>query len=272
MPRRENHNAPLDNLRIMVTRPRHQADSFCRMIKTAGGRPIRVPVIEINDPLHLDRLDRLIDRLSDFDIAIFVSANAVIRGLARIHGRGAHLSHLKLAAIGRKTAAALKEQGCQIDICPPREFTSEALLAMAPMQAIRGKRILIFRGEGGRELLAETLAARGATIAYAEVYRRMIPRAKARRLKQYIDQRAVDLITITSVEGLNNLNTLCGPAQRTILRKIPMVVGGARMLQAARALGFVEAISAGEPSDETMFDAVLSWALHRASDQAIPAS
>jgi uroporphyrinogen-III synthase len=242
------------------------------MIEIAGGQPIRVPVIEINDPLHLDRLDRLINRLSDFDIAIFVSANAAIRGLARVHARGMRLSHLKLAAIGRKTALALKEQGYQIDICPPREFTSEALLAMASMQTLRGKRIVIFRGEGGRELLLETLVARGATIEYAEVYRRIIPHANARRLRKYIDQRAIDLITVTSVEGLSNLNALCGRARHAMLRNIPMVVGGARMLQTAHVLGFVEAINAGEPSDEAMFDAVLSWALHRTSDQANPAS
>ncbi len=272
MPPEKKHNAPLNKLRIMVTRPRHQADTFCRMIEAAGGRPIRVPVIEINDPLHIERLDRLIDRLSDFDIAVFVSANAAIRGLARVHARGARLLHLKLAAIGRKTAAVLKEQGYPVDICPPREFTSEALLAMAPMQTIRGKRIVIFRGEGGREYLAKILAARGAKVAYAEVYRREIPRAKARRLEQYIDQRTVDLITVTSVEGLNNLNALCGRVQREILQKIPMVVGGVRMLETARALGFVEAINAGEPSDEAMLGAVLSWALHRTSDQAIRAN
>ena len=168
---------PLAGLGILVTRPAHQADRLCELIKQAGGRALRFPVIEILPPHDTAPLAALIDTLDDADIAIFISANAVEHGLALLRARRDLPAALKLAAIGRSTGAALRATlGRGPDICPAERFDSEALLALEAMQKVHGKRIVIFRGEGGREVLAETLRARGATVEYADVYRRARPK------------------------------------------------------------------------------------------------
>jgi len=254
---------PLAGLGIIVTRPRHQAESFCRRIEAAGGRAIRLPVLDICEPEDTSRLETLIDRLGEFDIAIFISVNAVRQALPRIRARGGSLTYLKLAAIGQKTAQALTALGLPVDILPRQGFTSEDLLELDEMQTVRGRRIVIFRGEGGLELLSETLQARGAAVEYAEVYRRIKPDSDPQAIRGYFDNGAVDLITITSSEGLRNLEQICEQALWSRLHQIPLLVGSHRMLEAARKMGFVTVRPARDPSDEAMFEDILRWAEQR---------
>lgn len=239
----------------MVTRARHQAASLSGMIEAAGGRALRVPMIEIE---QTTATDEAIERLMEFHLAIFVSANAVQHALPRIHASGANLAQLRLASIGRKTAAALEESGYQVDTCPQQEFTSEALLALPAMQHLGGRRVIIFRGEGGRELLAETLRSRGARVEYAEVYRRAVPRIDSRRLARHLDE--AHMLTVASAQALRNLDEIIGPVERAGLHTIPLLVGGSRMLKIARGMGFADTSTAHDPSDEAMFAGILHWA------------
>jgi uroporphyrinogen-III synthase len=256
-------DGPLAGLAIMVTRAAHQARPLCRLIEDAGGRAVRLPVLEIQEPQDGSRLDGLIDRLGDFDIAVFVSANAVERAIARIRARGASLAQLKLAAIGRKTADTLEALGYAVDLYPRQGFTSEDLLALGELHAVRGRRVVIFRGEGGREFLAEALQTRGAAVEYAEVYRRAAPSVDRQAMARYFDDEAVDLVAVSSAEGLRNLDGLCGARLRRHLRRIPLLVGSERMLETARGMNFATAMAARDPSDEAMFDAMLQWAKDR---------
>lgn len=254
---------PLAGLSVVVTRPAHQAEPLCQRIEAAGGCAIRMPLLEICAPENTDRLDHLIDRLQEFDTGIFISANAVQFALRHVRERGANLGGLKLAAIGHKTAEILAALGHPVDICPREGFRSEDLLALNEMRVVREQRIIIFRGEGGRELLAETLRARGATVEYAEVYRRVKACIDRDILERHFAGRAVDLITVTSGEALRNLSELCGPRLRNRLHQIPLLVGSQRMLEQAREIGFTSAATVRNPSDDTMFDGVLRWAGQR---------
>jgi uroporphyrinogen-III synthase len=254
---------PLTGFGIAVTRAQHQAEWLSRKIEEAGGHAIRLPMLEIREPQNSSRLDVLLDRLQEFDIAIFVSANAVQYGVARIRARGAAFTHLKLAAIGRKTGTALRACGHSVDICPPQEYTSEALLELDAMRLVQGHRIVIFRGEEGRELLAQTLQARGAVVEYAEVYRRVMSPINSTALRRNLDRGLVDLITMTSAEGLRNLVDLGGTELKSRLCQIPLLVGSQRLLQVAHNLGFTNVLAARDPSDEAMFGAILQWAAER---------
>ncbi len=244
----------------MVTRPQHQTEPLCRRIETAGGRAIRLPVLEIREPKDHDRLDNLIDRLCVFDIAIFASPNAVQQAESRVQARGASLAHLKLGAIGQKTAQTLAALGYSVHIYPQQGFTTEDLLALDEMHAVRGNHIVIFRGEGGRELLAETLRARGAAVEYAEVYRRVKPHIDRQTLRRYFDDSGIDLIIVTSSEGLRNLDAMCGSKLALRIRQIPLLVGSHRILQIAREMSFTAAMAARDPSDEAIFEGILQWA------------
>jgi uroporphyrinogen-III synthase len=244
----------------MVTRPRHQAETLCKLIEAAGGRALRVPVLELVESDHGGRVDDVIDRLAQFDLAIFISKNAVDYALRRIRSRGASTEHLRLAAVGQKTAEALRTFGLCADIFPRQGYTSEDLLQLKEMQGVRGQNIVIFRGEGGREVLADTLRARGAMVHYVEVYRRTLPVFDRQTLRGYFEGGRLDLVTITSGEGLRNLITMCGPPTPVQLHELPLLVGSQRLLEEAREIGFRSVLSARDPSDESMFQAVSDWA------------
>jgi len=132
------------------------------------------------------------------------------------------------------------------------------------MQSVRGLNIIIFRGEGGRELLGDTLRSRGATVHYAEVYRRTVPLFGRQALRSYFEEGTVDLVMITSGEGLRNLIAMCGPPIPSQLREVPLLVGSQRLQEEARGMPFQTILAARDPSDESMFKALCAWARERA--------
>lgn len=250
----------LDNLSVLVTRPSHQAGGLCRLIETEGGRPIRFPVLEIQDPQDKTALHAVIDRLDHFDIAIFISANAVERALNQIRARRTLPPGLLLAAVGKASARELQRLGLRADIVPPSKFDSEGLLATEALQNVAGKRIVIFRGEGGRELLAETLAQRGARVEYAEVYRRVQPRADVTGLMKLWARGEIDVVVVTSNESLQNLFDMVGPLGRQWLRETPLVVISERTAELAHSLGFRRPPSiASQASDTGLVEAIARW-------------
>lgn len=257
--------APLKGVTVLVTRPAHQAEGFCRLVETAGGRALRFPALEIQDPADLAALDAVIDRLDGFRIAIFISPNAVHRAIGRIHARRGKLPPgLKLATVGRKTALALERLGYRADICPPARFDSEALLEQPQLQDVADRPVVIFRGEGGRELLGATLTARGAKVTYAEAYRRGRPDVDPGPVLRLWSQGDGHVIAITSSEALRNLYEMMGEAGRQRLCSTPLVVGCGRMVDTAREMGFKQTpVVADDPSDEAMLEAVQKWAEKR---------
>lgn len=243
----------------MVTRPAHQAAHLCDLIRTAGGIPIALPVLAIEEPEDLAPARALAARLNEFDIAIFVSANAVEKGMKLIFAHGGLPAHVKLAAVGKRTADALLRHGGRIDVQAPSPYNSEALLATAELQSVEGQHILIFRGGGGRELLAETLRQRGAVVVYAEVYRRMKPEDKlADRLPQAGE---IDIVIVTSQDGLRNLVEMAAVEERRewLLNKQLVVISG-RVAQLAGELGFKQpALVAEQATDEGLLAAITTW-------------
>lgn len=227
------HVPDLKGLTVLVTRPAHQARALCEAIGAAGGKAVPFPALEIADPPDLAALDALLDELDRFDIAIFISANAVEKAMPRILARGEFPSHIQIAAVGEKTAQALSAYNLPVMLRPRENYDSEGLLALSELHAVRGKRIVIFRGVGGRELLAEVLQARGAEVAYAECYQRARPALDGSDLPQ----QGIDIAVVTSNEGLENLFAMVGAAARPWLCATPMVVMSERMRDCARARG-----------------------------------
>ncbi len=205
---------PLAQTGVVVTRPANQAAHLSALLEAAGARVFRFPAIAIVPPRDTDRLEAVLDRLPQFQIAVFVSANAVDWGERYLDMFGGLPASLKVAAVGRGTASALQERGLAPDLVPADRYDSEALLALPEFQesAVSGQRVLILRGEGGRELLADTLYARGAEVEYAEVYRRVRPGIDPGKLLEPLAKGEVDVIIVTSGEGLRNLLDMVGEA------------------------------------------------------------
>ncbi|MBK9131961.1 MAG: uroporphyrinogen-III synthase [Gammaproteobacteria bacterium] len=249
----------LAGCRVLVTRPEHQAQRLCALIARAGGRAQTLPVIEIAAPGDPDALADLLARLDRFDIAIFVSGNAVDRVCAELGGRPWPPA-VRLAAVGRGSAAALAQHGLHADILPPREFNSEGLLELEALRNVAGRRIVIFRAQDGRELLAETLRARGAEVEHVEAYCRVLPAASGAGLRRIAGEDNIDTIVVTSNEGLSNLYLLAGADGRDWLLRRQLIVISARAAQLAAELGFLHpARVAIEASDEGLLAAIRSW-------------
>jgi uroporphyrinogen-III synthase len=253
--------APLAGLVVMVTRPAHQAENLCRLLSQAGATPLVFPVLEILDPVDPSALNPLIERLDDFDWAIFISPNAVEKAVNLIHARRDLPGTLKLATIGKGSAKALQKMIHRPpDLCPKDQFNSEALLAMPELQDVRGQRIVIFRGDGGREYLADTLRARGAQVEYANTYRRARPNADTDQLQRQWARDGIDVITISSGDGLRNLFDMVGNLAQNWLRQTQLVVVNERLVGLVNELGFARPpLVANEASDEAIVDAICRW-------------
>lgn len=229
-------SAALAGKTILVTRPTEQAEALSQMIRAEGGTPFVFPGIEIQPPSDPKRLDVLLTRLDAFDLAIFVSPTAVARAWERIAALRSWPVSLKTAAVGQGSARALGERGIREVIAPAGESDSEALLALPALQNVEGRRIVIFRGEGGREHLAQTLARRGAQVEYAECYRRARPEADIAPLLRQCEKEQFAAIILTSRESLANLRDMLGAAWDRI-KSVPAFVPHERIAEAARQLG-----------------------------------
>jgi len=235
----------LAGIRVLVTRPAHQAENLCRMIEAEGGTAVRLPLLTIEPATQLAEARR---RLAvPRDLWIFTSANAVRHAQPLIAGPWP----ARVAAIGPATADALALAGQADAVTPLSGSSSEALLELPELQSLAGARVLIVTGEGGRDLLERGLAARGAAVERAEVYRRVPlpypPDAVASAL------RKCDVVVVTSGELLEQLLRLTPEGSRAALLKKPLVVPAARVVEKARELGFVQPPRLAEPvSDATL--------------------
>ena len=237
----------LNGAGVLVTRPVHQAARLCALVEAHGGRPVRLPALEIQDPLDPGAAEDLLRAANAFDLVLFVSANAVERAAPHLP----RPLRPALGGVGDGTARALRAHGLDPTVLPTTSADSEGLLALPALQAVRGRRILIIRGAGGRPLLGDGLRARGAEVHYAEVYRRALPEVDVTPLIAGWRQE-VRVVVATSREVLDNLVTLLGAAGRPLLEETPLVVVNERMAAHARTLGIRRVIVAAGPGDEAL--------------------
>jgi uroporphyrinogen-III synthase len=235
--------------RIVVTRPAGQAGPLVDLIRARGGEPIVFPVLEIRDVEDLRPLNALVDRLDGFDLAVFISPNAVNKAMNLVTARRQWPAKLAAATIGRSSERELARYGVGDIIAPQGRFDSEALLELLPAGRVAGRRVVIFRGDGGRELLGDTLAARGATVEYAECYRRGRPDADVGPLLKAWARGDIDAVTVSSSEGLANLYDMVGKLGQQWLKRTPVFAPHARIAAKARGLGLERIIETG-PADE----------------------
>ena len=261
---------PLQGLGVVLTRPAHQAESLAQRLEAEGANVVRFPVLEIQDLKSKESARSLIRELSDFSWAIFVSANAVERGVKLVGSAEEFPRGLKFAAVGSSSARALKGLGVSPVLHPTKDLGSEALLAMPALRSeeIRGKRILIFRGEGGRGLLGNVLRERGARVDYAEVYRRVkSKKLNAEQLLRIGRKGEVDVCVVTSGDGLRFLYSLVGESGREWLRDLPLVVMSKRMANLAHELGArLSPVVVKTSDDEGIAEALKQWHSRPLSD------
>lgn len=250
---------PLAGLGVVVTRPAHQAGPLAELIEQAGGRAILFPALEIFDAGDMGPLSAVIDRLEQFDLAIFISPNAVDKAMNLIRARRAWPPGLRCAAVGKGSGAALARLGIGDVLVPQGRFDSEALLALPELQQVAGRRVVIFRGEGGRELLGEELIRRGADLTLVECYRRGKPvGTDVGALLHQWARGEIDAITVTSGESMRNLFDLVGKLGQQWLRKTPVFAFHENIAAVARELG-VEQVFVTAAGDEGLLSGLVEW-------------
>ena len=249
----------LDNVSVLVTRPAHQAQNLCQLIEAQGGEAFRFPTLEIVASQFPERVETIIAQLSQFDMAIFISPNAVDWGMKFIEVHGGMPPELQIAAVGLSSANRLSDYGVKVDIFPQQVFNSEALLQLEPLQSVAGKHIAIFRGEGGRETLADTLRGRGARVEYVECYRRVPPQIDPKRIDIWLNSSKQLVVTVTSREALQNLVAMLQDTQRRRLAKLPIIVVSERHVSFAKQSGFSQIAVADQASDQALLTAVIKW-------------
>ncbi len=246
---------PLAGLNIVVTRPLEQAAQLQQRIEQLGGNAVMFPLLDISPPADTQALRNLIARLSEFDLAIFISPNAVRYGMAEIMTSGRLPVGLRIATVGQGSAKALRDAGIQDVIAPQDRSDSEALLALPPLQDVRGWKVVIFRGDGGRELLGDTLKARGAEVEYATCYQR----SKTQQNLSALLNIKADAITLSSSEALGHLWEMLDEAGRKQLASVPLFVPHARIAAAAQQQGWQKVIRTAS-GDDGVVSGLAAWA------------
>ena len=244
--------------RILITRPAHQSGPLLRAIEARGGQPLPFPTIVIGPPADDRPWRALANRFEEFDWLVFASANAVSAFADRLEADGlAWPAGPGFAAIGAKTAGALREHTGKAVLTPP-DFRSESFLELPEMDAERvaGRRILLVRGEGGRELLPETLAGRGAEVVRLPVYARRAPAASPQPVREALARGELDAAVFTSPETFTNLLGLLDEEARTALRGLALVVISPVTARSLTERAFPEPIVAPEASDEGLLRAL----------------
>jgi uroporphyrinogen-III synthase len=228
---------------------------LCAEIEGQGGSAIAFPAVEI-EPVAVQAAAVA---AADYDLVVFVSVNAVEHGAQQM----IKSARTRIAAIGRATAAALAAAELAADIVPEAGFNSEALLAHPELQLTSGARVLIVRGEGGRELLRDTFAEHGMVVETREVYRRVRPNvdaAKVAEVEARWSDEGIDVATATSIETLQNLQALLTEHGRQLLSGTALLVPSRRIVAAAVSAGLRgEAIVAAGADDASMIGALAQW-------------
>ena len=237
---------------VLVTRPRKQGERLARTLAHNGFSVSHVPVMEVQ-PLvgepHTSTNRGILQNLRDYDAVIVVSLNAAEQLL--FHPAVTISAAQPFYTVGKTTADFMAGQGISIHY-PPEKMDSEGLLALPDMQpdSIRGKRILIVRGVGGRELLAETLSQRGARVESCALYSRYRPDDNIGELAAALE--ACDIVLLNSVESAENFIAMARAAAVDAARLAAeknLLVPGERVADFLRQQGFGHIITAENATD-----------------------
>jgi uroporphyrinogen-III synthase len=249
--------ADLGGVGVLITRPAGQSGRVAELILASGGEPILFPAMRIEPLPDIDRTAVLSD-LQQFGLVIFVSPNAVRVAMPHILKNGGLPARAKVAAVGPGTAAELKKSGVRNIISPQEGFDSEALIRELSSLPLGSSRALVVRGQGGRELLGETLRSRGAKVEYLECYRRVTPDGDMEELLPSWRSGDLKACIATSSTIVTNLFAMGGEAVRPWLLGTPFFVSHPRVAVTAFSLGVQRMFVAGN-GDEALVAGMKTW-------------
>lgn len=247
--------ASLAGRRVLICRPEPEASRLARQFQAAGAETYVFPLVDREPLPETPQRRTTILSLDEFSHVIAVSPYAARLLLDELDTWWPQLPvGLKWYGVGSGTARALAEYG--LNPCAPSEgWTSEALLKLPSLQNLEGERVLVARGEEGRELTRKTLEARGARVTLMPLYRRFCPDYTLAQIDNALGQFSPEAIIALSGETLNNLIALCANSSHNLYDR-PVIVPARRIADQALAAGFNAPFIPGSLADNDIVAAV----------------
>lgn len=266
----------LSGQRVLITRPAHQQPPLITGLQARGAKTISLPLLAITAPSRGDQADvlrRQLLALDSYELLVFISSNAVREGCKAIDDYWPQFPvGLDLLAIGPSTAALAEELTGQRVRSAAGGMTSEDLLELDSFTNIEGRRIGIFRGEGGRDFLAQQLRKRGAQVDYFDVYRREELNYEDTQVREALIESEPTLLTAMSGQTLQALRGLIdqlSEPQADKLLTLPVIVPSQRVRDLAAEMGFENPIAAPGADLDALLQALVAAAAKESSIEAV---
>lgn len=247
---------------VLVTRPSGQATTLCDALSARGYEAFSQPLLELRGLPELSpEAQGHINSLGNYQHLIFISGNAVRFGMEKILALWPQIPDAtQVYAIGDSTAGLLGEYGLKA-ISAAGAMTSESLLSLPQLslpklQSVDRQNVLIVKGVGGRSTLKEVLSERGAVVDEMACYQRVCPVLAPGELAKKLANWQIELILISSGEGLCNMLTLLSPAETINLYRVSVIVPSRRVARMAEEAGFTRVYTAENASNAAMLDMV----------------
>lgn len=257
---------------VLVTRSAGQSSQFSQLLQQAGANVIEMPALVVGPPSSWEALDNAIAHVSEFDWLILTSSNGIDYWFERLltQGKDARaLSGIKIAVVGKKTAACLKERGLQPDFIPPN-FVADSLIENFP-EPLTGKKVLFPTVEtGGRDVLVTQLTTQGAEVMQVAAYETRCPSEIAPVALDALQKQKVDVITFASSKTVKNFfqlleislpgdSTILNPPYSLLQSVCLASIGPQTSITCRQLLGRVD-IEAEEYTLEGLTQAIVHWA------------
>lgn len=266
----------LSGQRVLITRPAHQQPPLTTGMQARGAKTISLPLLAITAPSRGDQADvlrRQLLALDSYELLVFISSNAVREGCKAIDDYWPQFPiGLDLLAIGPSTAALAEELTGQRVRSAAGGMTSEDLLELDSFTNIEGRRIGIFRGEGGRDFLAQQLRKRGAQVDYFDVYRRVELNYEDTQVREALIESEPTLLTAMSGQTLQALRGLIdqlSEPQADKLLTLPVIVPSQRVRDLAAEMGFENPIAAPGADLDSLLQALVAAAAKESLIEAV---
>ncbi|WP_394497172.1 uroporphyrinogen-III synthase [Shewanella sp. ENK2] len=236
-------------MKVLLTRPEGRNQAMIEQLNAKGVDYIVTPLLAVAPTQHPFSHQQL----SDADAIIFISTNAVKYAAEMLNN---HFPASRYYAVGKATAAALAELGVFAETAPEESQDSEGLLSLTSLSDIAQQQVVIIRGVGGRETIAEQLSLRQASVSYWEVYQRVTPQLDSQYICNYWASAQIDTIVVTSGEVLDNLIKLVPKELFAWLQSCHIIVPSHRVEQRAKTAGIHHVTNANGANTEAVLRAL----------------
>jgi hydroxymethylbilane synthase len=253
---------PLWSKKVVVTRPRAQAQRFIARLESLGATVLALATIEIVPPADdYTALDAAIATLEQYDWVVFTSANGVHHFWERLTHVGkstADLAVIQWAVVGEATAEALAAYGINSQVLP-ETYVAEELITTLSHYPLEGKRILMPRADIARQVLPDALTERGAKVTAVDAYRTIAPPLDPATIA--LLEQGVDVLTFTSSSTVRNFVAQMGEdaAQRLAKNAIVAVIGPITA-QTAHEVGLPVTLQAETHTTDGLIESLIQWA------------